>query len=191
MTTSDTLIRCFFSYRIWKLSNSGWLMVLVLVNTAIIWANGLVSSVKTSFLKSLSDLYTISWLVKWQYAASAGTDVLITLILCFLLFKMRTGFKRTNDTVNTLMVYAINTGALTSVLSIACMIAFLVSPTTYVWMGILFTLPKFFLNALLATLNARHRLEPTGELQSIPTSVTYTSASAALGGFVNSYEEKV
>jgi len=189
MTTSDTLIRCFFSYRIWKLSNVLWPTILVLINTVIVWGNAIASAVKIAQLKSISDISHFAWLVRWEFGAAAGTDILITVILCFLLYRKKTGFKQTDFLVSTLIIYTINTGALTTVLALICMIVNITQPTTYVYMGIYFTLPKFFLNALLATLNARHpQATGTGVSHSTPMEL---ASGGSLGQHIAIRPDKV
>jgi len=53
------------------------------------------------------------------------------------------------------MVYTVQTGLLTSVASLGCVIAYAISPNTYIFLAIYFPLSKLYINALLATLNAR------------------------------------
>lgn len=57
------------------------------------------------------------------------------------------------------MLYGINTGALTSLCEVACLIAYVTMPNNLIFIAIFFVLPKLLLNALLATLNARVSLQ--------------------------------
>ena len=49
-------------------------------------------------------------------------DVLSTAILMYYLSKNKTGFKRTDSTVDILMVYGVNTGLSTSIVAIIALI---------------------------------------------------------------------
>ncbi|KAJ3556161.1 hypothetical protein NM688_g2178 [Phlebia brevispora] len=140
-------------------------------------------------LKYISHYVRIRWLVYCTFISGATIDVLIASSLCFLLLRRRTGFSRTDSTINTLMIYAINTGAFTSCVSIVAVIAFATMPNNLVYLGLLIVLPKrqyapesnvvysiqllefsaVLLNSLLANLNARPALKghDTGDLVSI------------------------
>ncbi|KAJ3484411.1 hypothetical protein NLI96_g5671 [Meripilus lineatus] len=65
---------------------------------------------------------------------------------------------RTQTVIRTLIIYAINTGALTSLSAISCLIAFAASPSTPIFQVFYLILPELYLNSLLATLNARKKL---------------------------------
>ncbi|KDQ24897.1 hypothetical protein PLEOSDRAFT_32935, partial [Pleurotus ostreatus PC15] len=95
------------------------------------------------------------WLLYSALGSAVFADVFIAATLCFFLSTRRTGFKSTDNLVNTMMVYSINTGLLTSVCAMACFITYAIWPQDFVFIGIYFTLSKLYLNSLLATLNAR------------------------------------
>jgi len=87
-----------------------------------------------------------------------------------MLAKSRTGFRRTDSLVNILLVYTINTGLLTGIVAMLCFILYAVMPDTYIFMAIFLNLSKLYLNALLATLNARSNLrdQMNGAISIIP-----------------------
>ncbi|KDR71512.1 hypothetical protein GALMADRAFT_102487 [Galerina marginata CBS 339.88] len=85
-------------------------------------------------------------------------DTMVAVSLCILLIKSRTGFKRTDSLVTTLMVFSINTGLLTSISAIACFVTYAIWPQRFIFMGIYFALSKLYVNSLLASLNARSTL---------------------------------
>jgi len=57
------------------------------------------------------------------------------------------------------MLYAINSGLLTTICAAACLITYAVWPSEFIFIGVYFTLSKLFLNSLLATLNGREGLQ--------------------------------
>ncbi|KAF8334914.1 uncharacterized protein EI90DRAFT_3048861 [Cantharellus anzutake] len=61
----------------------------------------------------------ISWLT-----LEAVADLMIALAMSYFLHRRRTGFRQTDTVLRQLIVYAINTGLLTSVLALAVMFAF-------------------------------------------------------------------
>ena len=62
------------------------------------------------------------WLVWSILSIAVLVDVLSTAILMYYLSKNKTGFKRTDSTVDILMVYGVNTGLSTSIVAIIALI---------------------------------------------------------------------
>lgn len=88
-----------------------------------------------------------------------ATDVTITLSLIFLLNRSRTGFSKTNRLINTLIFYAINIGAITSVTDIVVLVLNrLVPETGQNYVAIYEIVGNFYANSFLASLNARASL---------------------------------
>lgn len=111
-------------------------------------------------------------------ATGVVADVLIAGALCYSLSSSRTGFKKTDTLVNTLMAYAINSCLLTSVCAAACLITYAIWPEEFIFIGIFLCLNKLYFNSMLATLNNRYTLrEKVSGLSDIP------SASHATGSF--------
>lgn len=50
------------------------------------------------------------------------TSVLITILVTFYLHRGRTGFKKTDSIINWLIVFSVNTGLLTSILSVLAVV---------------------------------------------------------------------
>jgi len=88
-------------------------------------------------------------------ALAAAGDVLIALVLCTMLQRSRTGFRRTDTMINKLMLFTINTGLLTSLCAVASLISIVAAPSTFIYIAFYFTLGRLYSNSLMATLNAR------------------------------------
>ncbi|CCM02694.1 uncharacterized protein FIBRA_04800 [Fibroporia radiculosa] len=84
-------------------------------------------------------------------------DALIATLLCTFLSRRRTGFSRTDSLVRTLMIYSINTGVLTSICALLCLLLYALQQgvNRFSFVAAYLILPKLLLNALLASLNAR------------------------------------
>jgi len=168
---SDTTIRAIFTFRIWSLSRNVWLTAFVGVNSLLVSCGALAALVKAATLNNYARFSEISWLIYWMICGTVFVDITIAGTMCYLLNKMRTGFRRTDFQIQTLMVYIINTGVLTSIAASACMLCYALMKDNFVFIGIMFTLPTFFLNSLLATLNARkHIKDMSSDIQSVPLS---------------------
>ncbi|KAL5492813.1 hypothetical protein ACEPAI_4261 [Sanghuangporus weigelae] len=89
---------------------------------------------------------------------AAAADILITLGLCFHLRKSKdneSGLKRTNNVINSLMIYFINRGALTSIFQVLALGTYTGLSSQQNWMIWHLILSKAYVNSLLAILNAR------------------------------------
>ncbi|OJT07732.1 hypothetical protein TRAPUB_1376 [Trametes pubescens] len=127
-------------------------------------------------LASFADLFEVSTILYISLGSGVLADVLIAASMCVLLAQRRTGFSRTDSIVRVLTMYSINTGALTSLCALLCLVSYATMPTNFVFIAFYFILPKLFLNSLLATLNARRPLrEADPSMVSIPLATTSTS----------------
>jgi hypothetical protein len=158
-TVTDVLVRCMFSKRVWGLSNQN------IILTSVVWILslcdliiGLTITVKAFQLVSWTQLDLIAPLMYASFVVSFAGDLYLSVVLCYYLFKSRTGFQTTDTLVNTLIAYIITTGLLTSIVAILGTTFYALMPTNYIFMGIYFTLAKLYVNSYLAMLNARQRL---------------------------------
>jgi hypothetical protein len=100
--------------------------------------------------------------------ALAGTalcvilDGLIATILCVYLLKQRAIGKRVRRLVKRIIIFAINTGLASSILSIVNVVTFIALPNTMIFLGTNFIFTKVYANCLLANLNARDSLRGRG-----------------------------
>ncbi|KAG1717730.1 uncharacterized protein EDB91DRAFT_1259371 [Suillus paluster] len=103
-----------------------------------------------------SELDSIRWTVYLGLGAVTLIDILIATSLCYLLATAKTGFTKTDRTLQTLVRDIINTGCLTSVLSMACIITGAVMPNNLIYLAIEWLLSKLYVNSYMALLNARY-----------------------------------
>ncbi|KAJ7248757.1 hypothetical protein C8J57DRAFT_715870 [Mycena rebaudengoi] len=91
-------------------------------------------------------------------ASQAGSDSTIAATLCCVLFNHRTGFRRTNSLLYTLMIYAINRCLLTAGTTMVALLMIVFKPDSMMYIGPQFVISGLYTNALMATLNSRHRI---------------------------------
>ncbi|KAG9311195.1 hypothetical protein JVU11DRAFT_8270 [Chiua virens] len=89
------------------------------------------------------------------WTLSAFADSLIAVMLCYYLHKQRSGMARTDRVIKTLVVYTINTGALTSLFAILVIITFLTLKGTMDFTAFVQVQSKLYAISLFASLNAR------------------------------------
>ncbi|KAI0789832.1 hypothetical protein C8Q75DRAFT_733610 [Abortiporus biennis] len=147
-----------FIHRIWKLSKSVYIAVILFILNCAVAVISFYLSHRVQLIGSLLKLKPITWLFDLDLASLASVDTIIAGTLCFYLWRIKTGFQRTDSQVDILIRYSVHTGAVTSLLGIAVLITNLVMPNNLVYIGIYVNLSKFYNNALLASLNARDML---------------------------------
>ncbi|KAJ7629054.1 hypothetical protein FB45DRAFT_48006 [Roridomyces roridus] len=91
---------------------------------------------------------------------SAGTDALITLCLCYYLRKVRklSNSSVMNGVLDTLTLYTLENGFITSLTTIAALVFWLTKPETTLALSLHFVIGKLYPNSLLILLNTRKEL---------------------------------
>ncbi|CDO71979.1 hypothetical protein BN946_scf184943.g13 [Trametes cinnabarina] len=102
------------------------------------------------FVHELTDLHRISWMVSVAYGFAVSSDLILTGALVFVLQKSRTGSKRTNNILDTLIIYTINTGLLTSIVSVFAFVFALVIPGNLIYAAVSIVGAKLYANSVLA-----------------------------------------
>jgi hypothetical protein len=153
------VVQSFFIIRIFRLCHKKirWWVASVLGTLVFChFAFGL-ETVSFMFIKKeLSKIPSINLIAATPFAIFAVlSDILIAGCLCYLLHGSRTGFRRTDAIVTTLIVYAINRCLLTSVVAVLEVIVFTIMPHSLWFLAIDFVIGKLYANSLLATLNSR------------------------------------
>ncbi|KAF9468446.1 hypothetical protein BDZ94DRAFT_786545 [Collybia nuda] len=169
-------VQCFFTVRIFRLSHPKirwWLSSIIALVVFAHFCFGIETVVFLFIKKELKRLPEITLIAATPFAALAVlSDIFIAAALCVLLHGSRTGFRRTNTLVTTLIIYAINRCLLTSVVAVAEVIVFAVSPESLWFLAIDFVIGKLYANSLLATLNSRNSLRTAAgsTMASVPLS---------------------
>ncbi|CDO71980.1 hypothetical protein BN946_scf184943.g14 [Trametes cinnabarina] len=121
---------------------------------------GIIAAIKAFiFVRELTDLHRISWLVSVAYGLVVATDVILTGSLVFVLYQSRTQSKRTNSILDTLIIYTINTALLTSIVSVLAFIFALIIPGNLIYAAVSVIGVKLYANSVLALLNSRRSID--------------------------------
>ncbi|KAJ8081376.1 hypothetical protein PM082_007212 [Marasmius tenuissimus] len=171
------IVQSFFTYRIWTLRKNipitGFVYLLVLANlgsTVAFVAQGMDQQLDTFAkfveLKSLSMTVNITAVV---------ADLAIAAAMVTFLSLSKTGFSWSNNIINRLMLFSINTGILTAACACCSLIFILALPNTLVYFGFYLTIGRLYTNSLLATLNARAFIRGTVRGRSDPSQYDTTS----------------
>ncbi|OCH90213.1 hypothetical protein OBBRIDRAFT_619694 [Obba rivulosa] len=181
---SDVLVRSLFCQRVWKLSGRNWLLTgAIAISSLITFGGSIAFSIRGLEIDNFFAFSEISWILYTSFGLGVVADLLIAISLVVFLQRRRTGFSRTDSIVRILMLYSINTGALTTLCAFLCLVMYATMPDNFVFIAFYFVLPKLFLNSFLATLNARRslRLSSMNGLISIPMSKPLATRSMTGG----------
>ncbi|KAJ7460193.1 hypothetical protein FB451DRAFT_1270608 [Mycena latifolia] len=153
------LCQGFFVHRIWTFSKRNWALTGVLT-AACIAAFTLEVIISAQILRDSSVAYFSELVgeVVALFSVGGAVDVAIALVLVFYLQQGTTHFDRTSFVVARVVNYTVATGLATSILAVACLIAYLTAPHTFIFIAMHFSLGRLYTNALLATLNSRRAL---------------------------------
>lgn len=97
------------------------------------FASSLVYYVKEFHFTLVSQLATIFDVTRTINVITAVTDTVIAVILVYYLHTSRTGIRQTDSILNRLIIFAVNTGLVTSIDSIISLVTGLVFPSTYIY----------------------------------------------------------
>ncbi|KAH7925907.1 hypothetical protein BV22DRAFT_1128676 [Leucogyrophana mollusca] len=160
------LVQSYFTFRLWKLSNSMLLPILCIVLSLIASGTGFAVGGTASEMTNLASYYVTQHaliIVCWVIQATA--DATITLGLVYCLRQKRTlGLSRTSTAIDRLILWTVETGLASSTSAILVLICvshdmsiskFLTLEHTYVWNALYACFGSIYANALLATLNSR------------------------------------
>ncbi|KAL7278343.1 hypothetical protein ACG7TL_008319 [Trametes sanguinea] len=111
------------------------------------------------FVREVTDLHRISWMVSVAYGFAVSSDLILTGALVFVLHQSRTESKRTNSILDTLILYTVNTGLLTSIVSVFAFVFALVIPGNLIYAAISVVGAKLYANSVLALLNSRRSID--------------------------------
>ncbi|KAF9046171.1 hypothetical protein BJ165DRAFT_1602461 [Panaeolus papilionaceus] len=184
-----TIVKIYLAFRVWRFSERNWfitgLILLLsfgqlgksfialdrdLVTLLFSWQNfsftsglALVFAAKAFALPSVFAVHQLQTLGTISLATGVATDFVTAVALCYFLNRLRTGLKTSDNLVNSLCRYAINTGVLTSGVSLTVLILYNVMPTSNLYfIATYFTLSKLYAISFMATLNTRRSIRGRG-----------------------------
>ncbi|KAL1950560.1 hypothetical protein VTO73DRAFT_5684 [Trametes versicolor] len=153
---TGTIVKINFALRVWRFSNQNVLVTgLIFLLTFGELAVASIYTVKAFQLDSLSHLADMKIIGTLSLGIGMATDVVIAASLSFFLWNLRTGHRKDDSAVNSLIFYAVSTGGLTSVISLTTLILYNFMPGNFIFMAFYFVLSKVYANSFLAALNTR------------------------------------
>ncbi|TBU27820.1 hypothetical protein BD311DRAFT_759734 [Dichomitus squalens] len=146
----------FYARRIYRLG-SGYALVVIPIALFMLGTAGftIAASYEIFAQATFAKFEHFTWLMSGGFACSLATDVVLAVTLIVFLMRSRTAFKKTNSMLSVLVVYTINTGLLTSALSLASLAFGLSHPENMIYIAVNMLATKSYVNAVLAVVNSR------------------------------------
>jgi len=158
------IVKTYFAFRVWRFSNRNfWITGLILLLALGQLGLALAFTVKAFGLPSVFAVHQLQSLGTLSLGVGVCTDIITAGALCIFLNRLRTGLKSSDNLVNNLCTYAINTGVLTSTVSVATLILYnTLSTNNLYFVATYFILSKLYAISFLATLNTRRSIRGRG-----------------------------
>ncbi|KAG9309075.1 hypothetical protein JVU11DRAFT_10957 [Chiua virens] len=154
------MVHCFFANRIRMLTKKWYYAAPVVILAFLRLFSACVSTGEIIHLKRYSMFIKPypAWVFTTGVTLSASVEFIITIIMIIFLGSRKTGFANMNHIINSLILYTLETGSVTCLVTIASLICWLVMRHNLIFLGMHFAIAKLYANSLLATLNMRKRL---------------------------------
>ncbi|KAH6912971.1 hypothetical protein BKA70DRAFT_781682 [Coprinopsis sp. MPI-PUGE-AT-0042] len=176
-----TLVKICFALRVWRFSHHNlWITVPIFGFILVQLGCAVAYCVRAFQLKKLLFAEKLRGVASIALGSGMATDALIALALCILLHQLRTGFKRSDSLINTLIIYAVNTGAVTGVVSLVTLLVYNILPRSFYFMAFYFILHKLYAISLLCALNTRKSVKGKGTEHQEPSANTGANTGASL-----------
>ncbi|KAI0767699.1 hypothetical protein C8Q74DRAFT_1370431 [Fomes fomentarius] len=160
-----SITQCFFAQRLLYFSKNKYLAASIVCLSVGAFGSGMALTVHLFTDRSIFSIgsLAIRVLAGFTNGLSVVCDLTIATGLCYYLRSGKSGFTRTNNMVDRLMVYAVQRGALTAMSQAAHMITTVALPGRFLFLPFAFMQGKLYCNTLLATLNVRDSLKNSGK----------------------------
>ncbi|KAL4064124.1 hypothetical protein V8B97DRAFT_1876194 [Scleroderma yunnanense] len=153
------LVHCFFANRIRKLMKN-WYIAAPVVRLAPHLVHTFVDLIPSIRLKRYSLFIRPypAWIFTSGVTLSASVEIIITTTMIIFLRTRKTGFANMNHIINSLILYTLETGGSSALVTVTSLICWLIMRHNLIFLGMHFAIAKLYANSLLATLNTRKRL---------------------------------
>ncbi|VDC07097.1 unnamed protein product [Peniophora sp. CBMAI 1063] len=152
--TVAAIVKIFLGWRIYRVSGRHYWLGATIVFSIAQFALGIAFAARSVSL-ALDELTTLTTLPTIALSLGSATDVVIALVLSFYLHTMRTGYQKSERLIDRLIIFSVNTGALTAAVSVSVVVLFQTMPENFVYISVYFLVCKLYSNSCLATLNSR------------------------------------
>ncbi|PAV24090.1 hypothetical protein PNOK_0115800 [Pyrrhoderma noxium] len=162
--------QAFFTWRLHCLVKRWWIPILILIPSLAGTAGGISASIILRIHPDLSDLRKFTPYLYFWLIPTVAADFIITGMMIYFLRQRRTSFARTESILNKIIRLAIQSCLLTTIVTLADIISFVVTPLP-IHIAFSYCTPKLYTNSVLSSLNSRpNRRFETNEQWELPSS---------------------
>jgi len=149
----------FLAFRVYRLSGGKYWLTIILLSFALMhFVSGQVAAIELLLLDSSARFSSVMVPSVLRLSSAAICDTAIAASLTYFLDKKRTGFKRSDEIINYLILFSINSGLATSLISVASLVTYLVVPKLWIYTALCFLISRLYANTFLCSLNSRQIL---------------------------------
>ncbi|KAF8910160.1 hypothetical protein CPB84DRAFT_1842802 [Gymnopilus junonius] len=156
------LTQFFLGHRVYKLTKSKPIVGVIGLFSLVGFVFGCYSGVRSGIVKYVANFTPLNPFVICWLGFQSAADLLITFVLSFVLFRSRTGFRKTDTVINRLIRGAIQTGLFASLFALADLCNFVLHKNTNLYAMFAYPIGRIYTNTLLDTLNSRIQLKLLG-----------------------------
>ncbi|TFK35329.1 hypothetical protein BDQ12DRAFT_635230, partial [Crucibulum laeve] len=158
-------VHSFFAHRIYLLSNKNWYITSPVVSSRVLKCEYSSASfflflrlfrMKLQSLSIFRERFT--WVFSVGLALSSTADIWVTLSLFFLLRSSRSRSLSLDHIIDSLILYTLEIGTLTSLVTVISMIFWVAMHKNLIFLAFHVTIEKLYANSFLAALNTRQGL---------------------------------
>ncbi|KAK0201861.1 hypothetical protein DFS33DRAFT_1350641 [Desarmillaria ectypa] len=119
------MVQVFFAWRVRVLTNNHWLVCIIISATLAGGSGGVATAVEVGFQPRFTLFRNFKAVVMLWLAADCFTDIFITVIMVWHLRKHKTGFKASDELVDRVIRFTMQTGLVTSICALLDLIFYL------------------------------------------------------------------
>ncbi|KAA1476147.1 hypothetical protein DENSPDRAFT_843047 [Dentipellis sp. KUC8613] len=174
-------VQAYFAFRVYRFSQNLPLLLLSWAVSLVQFSGALATTIigQHTTLPFFAAHY--EWIVTMTLSLCVFVDIINTVGLCYFLWTRKSGLRSTNEIVEKLIIWTVETGLVTTVAALLMLITSRALPDTSVWICISVFYAKLYSNSLLASLNGRtflRRSQPSVYSGVNPNTTTLQFASA-------------
>lgn len=157
------IVHLFLTHRIYKMNEKLAALAIVLVLTSMF---SYALSFYSVYLDAGADRVHVwetasaknFWVSIAALCSTTAVDIVITVAICLLLYKNRTGVRSADKVISMLTAYTVSSGLLPTLVSVGLLVAAVAYPEDMVNEAFNMIVSKAYANAFLATLNGRQTI---------------------------------
>ncbi|KAA1473568.1 hypothetical protein DENSPDRAFT_279945 [Dentipellis sp. KUC8613] len=174
---SISFVQSFMVYRIYMFGRRIWLAIIL--ETVVVAELAAFLSWGAQLLKDATyvELASVDNLSIACDAINAYNDIVIALVFAYIMQQQKSGFRRSTNMINKLIIYSLNTGLVTAAFGVGALVSTAVRRDTLIFAFFFFTGGRLYANSLLAIVNLRDHTRRQGDDSQIFTTLSRFQAA--------------